>query len=705
MCRRLALVVLTAVLATVLAVGTAGAGPYVPSETPDDTWMTNGTVFTSALSEDGKTLYIGGKFNRVLQNPPGQSGPKITVSGLAAIDVQTGNAIGSWTPTVTGGKAVVRSLEVKGNKVYVGGNFTAVAQTPSAAQQPRQNLAAVSATNGAVDPDFVPQVTKTNGDPYVHALLAGDSKLYVGGFFNSAGGGKVRANLAAFDLTTGALDGTWKPKVSNQVKDLEFASDRLSIFAAGAFKTATSASGGTAQSRESVARFHTDNGNLHDWQVPPGVIGAPQQGWDLTVTEDLLYGGFGAGPNFAAAFHLDEGNVGRMEWRWDTVGNVQTVALSQDESRLFLGGHFGTYVLDQKVCGNRDLSGLVSVNAATGSVMCDWVPELAPTAQNNPNGGWDINITDSKVWVGGGFTHVNGIDQRNLARFAYEPTNFPPRVDLDGYKSGGIDAAYYDNIDFTGASVSRIDPTIDFNFGDGSPDPSIDRDTFSARYTGQIEAPVSGQYTFTTRSDDGVRLTVNGETVVDNYTDHAPTDNSGVITLQAGERYDIQLEFYENGGGAEIRLYWQYPGLTQRQIVPSNRLLNSGSPNFAATFVAGLGPQPIVDQNNLSVTDTDDANLRSATVTLANRPDGNAESLSADTSGTTIVANYNAQTGVLTLTGPASTDDFESVLRTVRYNNTALNPSGSNRSVTFVADDGTVNSNTATSTVTVVAAP
>jgi hypothetical protein len=246
---------------------------------------------------------------------------------------------------------------------------------------------------------------------------------------------------------------------------------------------------------------------------------------------------------------------------------------------------------------------------------------------------------------------------------------------------------------------------IDFNFGDGSPHPSIDRDTFSARYTGQIEAPVSGQYTFTTRSDDGVRLTVNGETVVDNYTDHAPTENSGVITLQAGERYDIQLDFYENGGGAEIRLYWQYPGLTQRQIVPSNRLLNSGSPNFAATFVAGLGPQPIVDQNNLSVTDTDDANLRSATVTLANRPDGNAESLSADTSGTTIVANYNAQTGVLTLTGPASTDDFESVLRTVRYNNTALNPSGSNRSVTFVADDGTVNSNTATSTVTVVAAP
>jgi hypothetical protein len=246
---------------------------------------------------------------------------------------------------------------------------------------------------------------------------------------------------------------------------------------------------------------------------------------------------------------------------------------------------------------------------------------------------------------------------------------------------------------------------IDFNFGDGSPHPSIDRDTFSARYTGQIEAPVSGQYTFTTRSDDGVRLTVNGETVVDNYTDHAPTENSGVITLQAGERYDIQLDFYENGGGAEIRLYWQYPGLTQRQIVPSNRLLNSGSPDFAATFVAGLGPQPIVDQNNLSVTDTDDANLRSATVTLANRPDGNAESLSADTSGTTIVANYNAQTGVLTLTGPASTDDFESVLRTVRYNNTALNPSGSNRSVTFVADDGTVNSNTATSTVTVVAAP
>src|SRR4029453_18618114 len=79
-----------------------------------------------------------------------------------------------------------------------------------------------------------------------------------------------------------------------------------------------------------------------------------------------------------------------------------------------------------------------------------------------------------------------------------------------GSSGTGLSATYFDNADFTGAAVSRVDPTVNFSWGSGSPASAIGVDTFSARWTGQIEAPYTGAYTFYTVSDDGVRLWVNG---------------------------------------------------------------------------------------------------------------------------------------------------------------------------------------------------
>ena len=96
-------------------------------------------------------------------------------------------------------------------------------------------------------------------------------------------------------------------------------------------------------------------------------------------------------------------------------------------------------------------------------------------------------------------------------------------------------------------------------------------------------APVTGTYTFTTTSDDGVRLYVNGQLLVDNWTDHAATQNSGTLSLVAGQKYDIRLEFYERGGLATARLSWAYPGQAFRSSrnpsctrhLPSINLLRS----------------------------------------------------------------------------------------------------------------------------------
>jgi hypothetical protein len=140
----------------------------------------------------------------------------------------------------------------------------------------------------------------------------------------------------------------------------------------------------------------------------------------------------------------------------------------------------------------------------------------------------------------------------------------------------GLSATYYDAPNFTGASLARVDPTVDFEWDNGSPNASIAPDSFSVRWEGQVQAQFSETYTFTTRSDDGVRLWVNGQKLVDNWTIHAPTDDSGSITLVAGAKYDIRMEFYEDAFGAVAQLFWSSPS-TPRSIVPASQLYPAGA--------------------------------------------------------------------------------------------------------------------------------
>jgi glucose/arabinose dehydrogenase len=140
----------------------------------------------------------------------------------------------------------------------------------------------------------------------------------------------------------------------------------------------------------------------------------------------------------------------------------------------------------------------------------------------------------------------------------------------------GLSGQYYDNINFTGTSITRVDPQVNFNWGLGSPDSRIQPDTFSARWSGQVQPRYTDDYTFFTTADDGVRLFVNNQLVIDQYRDQPPTTfNSTPIRLQAGQRYDIRMEYYENGGGAVAQLGWTSPNQT-REFIPQSQLYSSG---------------------------------------------------------------------------------------------------------------------------------
>jgi hypothetical protein len=124
--------------------------------------------------------------------------------------------------------------------------------------------------------------------------------------------------------------------------------------------------------------------------------------------------------------------------------------------------------------------------------------------------------------------------------------------------------------------MERLDPTVDFSWGDGSPEPGVvNVDNFKVRWTGEVEIPSTGTYTFHTQTDDGVRLWVNDVLVLENWTDHGSTLDSGDINLEGGQRYPIKLEWYENGGGAVCQLSWEGPKIA-RQIIPSPYLWVGG---------------------------------------------------------------------------------------------------------------------------------
>ncbi|MCX7935467.1 MAG: PA14 domain-containing protein, partial [Planctomycetota bacterium] len=121
-----------------------------------------------------------------------------------------------------------------------------------------------------------------------------------------------------------------------------------------------------------------------------------------------------------------------------------------------------------------------------------------------------------------------------------------------------------------------VDAAIDFAWGDGAPLPGMNGDTFSVRWTGRLQPPVSGVYTFSTVSDDGVRLFLGGKPLIDNWTDHAETEDTASVQLEAGKQYEITVLYYENGGGATLRLLWSWPG-HNKVAVPKEALYHRRS--------------------------------------------------------------------------------------------------------------------------------
>ncbi|WP_460985479.1 NPCBM/NEW2 domain-containing protein [Spirosoma fluminis] len=181
-----------------------------------------------------------------------------------------------------------------------------------------------------------------------------------------------------------------------------------------------------------------------------------------------------------------------------------------------------------------------------------------------------------------------GLTKQAIPASAYFRVGTEPQTPATPGTGSGLRAEYFNNISLTAPVVlTRTDAAVNFDFSTNSPASGvINTDNFSARWSGQVQAPVTGNYTFSTTSDDGVRLWVNGNQVISNWTSHGPTtDNSASIALTANQKYDIRMEYYEGSGGATARLLWTYAGQGQ-QVIPQDRLY----PATAPTSNTGTAP-------------------------------------------------------------------------------------------------------------------
>jgi len=145
---------------------------------------------------------------------------------------------------------------------------------------------------------------------------------------------------------------------------------------------------------------------------------------------------------------------------------------------------------------------------------------------------------------------------------------------LVGAGGTGLKGYYYDSKDLTALKATQLDPAVNFEWGAAPPAKTLGAGTYGVRWTGQVLAPESGSYRFSTRSSDGVRLWVNGVQVIDDWNDHTTKlwNDSPEITLTAGQKYSLKMEYYHAANPATVRLYWYMPSRKACSIIPQELL-------------------------------------------------------------------------------------------------------------------------------------
>lgn len=257
---------------------------------------------------------------------------------------------------------------------------------------------------------------------------------------------------------------------------------------------------------------------------------------------------------------------------------VDSTTLATDTASITItrGGtlHFSAITVPITVTGTAvagvdfaSLPSFVTFPARVGSITLTITP-LANSSQQTSS-----TVTISAM-SGGGYT----LGGTSSASVVIAPSGKPAGSGLtgmyfNGTSTGAKAVSPYNPALFTGTpALTRVDPTLDYVWSStASPSPGVVNPTyFGVRWQGQVQPQYSETYTFDVVSDDGVKLWVNGQLILDSWS-YIGADRLANIPLQAGVLYDIRLEYYQAAGGDQIHLYW-YSNSQPKQVIPASRL-------------------------------------------------------------------------------------------------------------------------------------
>ncbi|RYF62604.1 MAG: signaling protein, partial [Cytophagaceae bacterium] len=142
---------------------------------------------------------------------------------------------------------------------------------------------------------------------------------------------------------------------------------------------------------------------------------------------------------------------------------------------------------------------------------------------------------------------------------------------VSAWAQQGLKGEYYTGTNFEHKVFTRMDPQLNYNWRGRSPAPGLSESYYSIRWTGKLLAPASGEYRLYAKVDDGIRIWVGNKLVVNSWQLNDSKDFSGRVILEAGQFYDLRIDYFNDMLEGEIYLYWQRPDANKTSLNPFNQ--------------------------------------------------------------------------------------------------------------------------------------
>jgi hypothetical protein len=217
-------------------------------------------------------------------------------------------------------------------------------------------------------------------------------------------------------------------------------------------------------------------------------------------------------------------------------GTYRFTVTSDDGVRVYLGDKH--IITDWSKHAARTSVATVSLRGGRYNMAVDYYDEA---------GGAQLKLGWERI----GAAATNLPDVAIIASGPAAPPAVPPTTDWRG--------EYFNNVNLSGVpAVIRTDAAINFDWVYGAPVTGLQADNFSVRWTGSPYLS-AGTYRFSVTTDDGVRLWVNNQLVIDRWVDRAATTNTADVTLPGGA-VPIRMEYYDHSLKAQASLSWALVG-------------------------------------------------------------------------------------------------------------------------------------------------